>query len=227
MRIKTGSSIWNSRYSSFLPETYASKITRVELNDRYLTKVSNYCFYGSNYANSFSNLTEVKDIASTVTTIGSYAFYACKNLTSVSFPRSTSIGASAFYQCYNLTSISIPRVTFIDSSAFWNCPNLTSVSFPNATTIDAWAFAHCYGLTTALFPNVTSICSYAFYSCSRLTNIYILGSSIPTLVASNAFTGCSSTYQIFVKESMYDSFITAPVWSTLTASRFAIYSFDI
>ena len=126
LRIKTGSSIWNSRYSSFLPETYASKITKVELNDRYLTIVSNYCFYGSNYANSFSNLTEVKDVASTVTTIGRYAFYSCKNLTTASFPRATKISTYAFYLCSKLSEASFPRVTFIDSSAFAYCSSLTT-----------------------------------------------------------------------------------------------------
>ena len=75
-----------------------------------------------------------------VTSIGSYAFYSCSKLTTVSFPKVTSIGANAFQNCYSLTTVSFPKVTSIGSNAFYTCSGLTTVSFPLATNIGSYAF---------------------------------------------------------------------------------------
>ena len=82
----------------------------------------------------------------TVASIGSYAFYECKGLTSITIPNSvTSIGREAFSNCSGLTSITIPNsVTSIGSRAFANCSSLTSITIPNSvTSIGESAFAYC------------------------------------------------------------------------------------
>ena len=58
-----------------------------------------------------------------VTSIGSYAFFECSGLTSVTIPNSvTSIGSYAFAFCNGLTSITIPNsVTTIGDYAFDGC----------------------------------------------------------------------------------------------------------
>ena len=102
----------------------------------------------------------------TVTSIGDWAFYECRSLTSVEIPNSvTSIGERAFSYCVSLTSIEIPNsVTSIGNSAFNYCSSLTSVEIPNSvTSIGDWAFSDCSSLTSVEIPNsVTSIGNWAF-----------------------------------------------------------------
>ena len=129
-----------------------------------------------------------------VTSIGSYAFYNCSGLTSVTIPNSvTSIGNYAFHSCSGLTSVTIGNsVTSIGDYAFRFCSGLTSVTIPNSvTSIGQYAFQNCSGLTGNLtIPNsVTSIGEVAFYNCSGLTSVTI-GNSV-TSIGSNAFRGCS------------------------------------
>jgi len=62
-----------------------------------------------------------------VTSIGSYAFYECTSLASITIPSSvTSIGEVTFYYCTSLASITIPSsVTSIGFGAFYDCDKLT------------------------------------------------------------------------------------------------------
>ena len=66
------------------------------------------------------------------TSIGNWAFYDCRDLTSISIPDSvTSIGDRAFMQCFSLSSISIPNsITSIGKDAFRGCYSLTSIQLP-------------------------------------------------------------------------------------------------
>ena len=74
-------------------------------------------------------------IPNSVISIGAYAFWGCRNLTSVIIPNGvTSIGFSTFYNCSNLTSITIgSSIASIERNAFQNCSNLTSVIILSAT----------------------------------------------------------------------------------------------
>ena len=69
------------------------------------------------------------NIPSSVTSIGTYAFGNCTNLTRIEIPSSvTSIGREAFEKCERLTSIEIPSsVTSIGWNAFAYCTSLTDI----------------------------------------------------------------------------------------------------
>lgn len=81
------------------------------------------------------DLTEVM-IESGVTQIGSYAFYDCNGLESITIPASvTKIGNYAFEGCSNLASLTIPDgVTTIGDGAFSDCSNVTSITIPAGVT---------------------------------------------------------------------------------------------
>ncbi len=65
-----------------------------------------------------------------LTSVGSYAFYGCKNLTIVILSGLTSVEDNAFYDCANLTRITIPKsVKKIGLNAFGNCGKLTSITY--------------------------------------------------------------------------------------------------
>ena len=102
---------------------------------------------------------------------------------SYSIPNSvTSIGSYAFYYCKGLTSITIPNsVTSIGSYAFENCSGLTSITIPNSvTSIGSWAFDGCTGLTSITCNATTppTCGSYAFYNVTTSIPVYVPAASV-------------------------------------------------
>ena len=112
----------------------------------------------------------------------------------------TSVGNFAFYGCKGLTSVIIPdSVASIGSYAFYGCASLASVTIGNrVTSIGDWTFNGCAELTSVIIPDsVTSIGNYAFYGCSGLAEIYYKGN-----IAS--WCGISGLYNImFSSRTLY------------------------
>jgi hypothetical protein len=104
-------------------------------------------------------------IPSSVTSIGSSAFYYCSGLTSVTIPSSvTSIGSDAFYDCRGLTgALTIPSsVTSIGSDAFSHCSGLTEIINRAITpqTIDSYVFYNETTSSVKLFVPLQSLDAY-------------------------------------------------------------------
>ena len=126
-----------------------------------VTSIDAWCriAFGGEYANPLSyaknlylngNLVTNLTIPDSVTTIGDYAFYNCKDLISVTIPDGvTKIGSYAFYGCNALASITIPdSVTSIGEWAFYGCTSLTSVTIGSGVeSIGSYAFRYCENLT--------------------------------------------------------------------------------
>ena len=138
------------------------------------------------------------EISSGVTSIGSYAFTDCVNLTSITLPNSiTAIGGSAFMGCTSLISIRLPdSITWMGTGIFNRCSNLTSVKLPSGIKIlPGNTFFYCTRLASVTVPDgVTVIGTSAFSQCSALTSVK-LPNSLETL-RQFAFSGCTSLASI-------------------------------
>ncbi len=176
-----------------------------------------------------------------ITTIKKYAFYGCTSLTSATLPSDVeTIGESAFYGCTNMATVTLPdALTTIGKEAFRNCSTLTSITIPenvtvmtchsgsttysifggcaNLTTI-AWNARNCasdyikvgtgsgynYGtpfsgiysqITSITFgENVERIPNYLCYHMDHLTSVTIPASV--TNIGTEAFDACSSTMSV-------------------------------
>lgn len=90
----------------------------------------------------------------------------------------TTIETFFFCECEELTSVIIPdSVTFISHGAFLYCPKLTSITIgKGVTTIDKNVFSACGNLSSVtIHKGVVSIGARAFNECVKLTDVYYEG----------------------------------------------------
>ncbi len=142
--------------------------------------------------------------------IGSYAFYNCSSLTSVTIGNSvTSIGMDAFSHCSSLTSVTIGNsVTSIGDQAFFHCSSLTSVTIGNSvTSIGDVAFSGCDNLQYNEYDNA--------YYLGNEDNPYVVlvkakSSDITSctinentkVIYGDAFRNCTSLTSITIPDSV-------------------------
>ena len=146
-------------------------------------------------------------IPESVTSIVTWAFSNCSNLTTVNFNavNCTIMGAgtpsndmyattwdyNVFIGCH-LTEVNIGnKVTTIPGHAFYNQAELKDVPLPETvTSIGGYAFAYCRGITEIAIPeSVTTIGDHAFAYCRGINEI-----TIPegvTNIDHAAFLGCT------------------------------------
>ena len=99
----------------------------------------------------------------------------------------TSLGSDAFYRCTGFSILVLPSsVTTIGDRSFSDCLGLTSVTIPSGvTTIGTRAFAWCMGLTSVIIPaSVSSIGNEAFGFCGALTSL-VMDSENPNYASEN------------------------------------------
>ncbi|MCH5155618.1 MAG: leucine-rich repeat protein [Clostridiales bacterium] len=126
-------------------------------------------------------------IPKSVTSLGSYIFGGCADLTSVTFEKDesgvcalTEIGVSAF-NTTGLTTVEIPKsVKTIGNYAFGNCADLATVTFEKGedgtcalTSIGAGAFNRTAISSIEIPKSVTSMGDNPFYYCSKLTSVTV------------------------------------------------------
>lgn len=122
-------------------------------------------------------------IPETVTTIGEYAFYNSRKLTSVIIPKSvSSIETSAFQYCKKIASFELPEVLeSIGNNAFASCEAVKSFVIPNSvTSIGRNALQKCRALqSVTIGSSVNTIGRNAFTNCNSLTSVICLAAQCP------------------------------------------------
>ncbi len=175
---------------------YAYQVINEENNSNLIYK-DNYVFYKTSdtnyqlikYIGEEANIILPDDINGSSYSIGSYAFYDCKLLTSITIPN---------------------NVRYVSDNAFTYCTSLKKVNYIG--TIDEWAQINFYGadsnplyyakhlyindkeVTEVNLTTATQINSYAFLGGSFIKSI-----TIPNNVKSignNAFTNCTSLKKV-------------------------------
>lgn len=168
-----------------------------------------------NRAAWYANRDSIKtvSIGSGVTSIGTYAFYYCYNLTGVMIPDSvTRIGGSAFYNCSNLQDVNVTdmdawcRIAFEDlyatpmcyaKNCYLNREKVVSVAVPQGVTALNCTFYGFKDLIRVTLPDsLTSIGNSVFDGCSSLVSINIPDSV--TSIGWSTFSGCSSLVRISI-----------------------------
>ncbi len=126
---------------------------------------------------AFKNASGLKEviIPSTVTTIGSYAFYQT-GLESFDLKNVESIGEYAFSKS-SIKTINIgEHVTSLGNRAFEDCKKLTTVNctgLTNTCTVGSYLFNNCELLSSVNLGNIKQIGNYMFMSCTALEELII------------------------------------------------------
>lgn len=158
-----------------------------------------------------------------ITSIGSYAFCDCGEVTEVSLPAGLKkIGFAAFGSCGKLKNINLPDgLETIDDYAFDCCSALESIVIPDSVTdLGGSVFFDCYNLVSANIPaGVTELKMHLFWRCLRLTGITAIPDQI-TKIGYGVFSGCSSLTEITLpaglQEIEYDAFYNCSALTKIT-----------
>ena len=167
-------------------------------------------FYSSNSIAYYidGELLEDLVIPQEITGIRNYAFYAGKNIKTVTFHEKVeTIGESAFSGCENLelTRDKLPNyLKIIGSSAFSNCKKISAVAIPSSViSIGGNAFSVCSGMTQCVFAKdiqIEKISSGTFSGCESLESITIPDGV--TILGSDVFYQCKNLKEVnFTEES--------------------------
>ena len=119
----------------------------------------------------------------------------------VRIERVQKVGTFAFYGCTSLTSVSLPAATDIGAYAFDGCTSLTSVSLPSATEIGSYGFYGCAKIQRVSLPSTTNIGYHTFEQCVKLKTLQ-LGATPPTSVGGDAFTNCPAERTLIITDAM-------------------------
>lgn len=141
-----------------------------------LKSIGASAFFGSEYEHPI--FTEIK-IPDSVETIGSRAFYGCRNLKKITLPSALqTLSNGTFYGCTALSEVTFPAsLETIESRAFSFCRNLSEIKLPaSLTAIKSSVFDYCSALKTVSYDG-----SLAQWSQIN-TDKDVLGYSCPSLV---------------------------------------------
>ncbi len=115
------------------------------------------------------------DTEYTVTSIGSFSFFKCKDIKSVTIPGSAiSINTYAFGYCEAMIDVSMgSSINSIEESAFSWCSSLAEITLPNnIQSIGKYAFSGCNKLSSIIIPASVTYLGKDAFECDQLKEVY-------------------------------------------------------
>ncbi len=152
-------------------------------------------------------------VESGVTSIGTYAFYGCSNVASVSLPEGiTSIGNYAFDGCTALTTLTLPESVTSLGCYMIRGTKITSITIPKNVTSCSASYSSGYNgplagatlLTEVIFEEgITAIPAYvcASYSYSSYIDTVTIPDGV-TSIGSYAFYDCDSLTKVNIPKEV-------------------------
>lgn len=130
---------------------------------------------------------------SEITSLASYAFWGCSQITKAVFPACSKVGNAVFSGCTSLSSAELDyaNVSRIGERAFAGTKISGTLSFPSCTYIGEGAFSGC-SLISEIFVSagtISAIYSSTFENCVALQRVEGLSSVIA--VSADAFRYCN------------------------------------
>ena len=172
---------------------------------------------------SYGNSIETIEIGSTISSIGTYAFYGCTSLVTLHIGANvSSIGTYAFSGCTSLEDLVIPdSVTSLGSMCFENCTGLRSLTIPISLRASDYGystvyyFSGCTGITDlhlTVGNGTGASYNHSDYGCRDYQRLpwYLSASSLTTVTIDDGITsigpymfyGCSAITDINIPFSL-------------------------
>ncbi|MGN0568791.1 MAG: leucine-rich repeat protein [Acutalibacteraceae bacterium] len=150
-----------------------------------------------------------------ITTVGKYAFIACRTLISANLSNCTELQDYAFSTCAWLTSINAPKLTTLGVGVF-NGSGLLTFNGPLVTSIRDSCFQGAQSLTAVTLPLITTVPSGCLRSCTKLERVD-LGAA--TSIVRTAFTDSTALETLIIRTETLCTIADASV--TLRGSKIA------
>lgn len=120
--------------------------------------------------NTFNGLASLKhiNIPKNITTIPTYCFNNCTNLTTINLEYIKRIEANAFKNCYALKELNLKNISVLLPFAFQDCKNLKKITLQGTIRgIGRYCFNGCDSLKEINLPDsIEIIHDYAFNNCA-------------------------------------------------------------
>ena len=193
---------------------FINAITKIELGSNIAVKQS-----------SFTRLQNIDTITMPSSLDITYAYYLFRYSIGLKYITINSITTQLeqymFDQCFKLKRVSLPKsvLTFY-TACFQGCQCLQRICIPTNASLGLQVLTGDYCLTKLKFKNITfANNTQKQFSENIGMKVYdfTLCTSVPTLPNANAFASIPSDCQIVVPDSLYNSWITANNWSTLSS----------
>lgn len=159
-----------------------------------MTSIGDYAFFGCKNVTSITIPASVKEI-------GEWAFAQCKSLLHIDFGTGVQIlGEGAFQECESLRELIFPEsLTEIGEKAFFRCFRLRTVTVPDTVmTIGASAFSYCTNLVRATInAPISELPGWTFYGCTSLADVSLASSIVSA--GEYAFLFCDSLNGIYTQ----------------------------